>query len=294
VHNRESPEASDELIVGFPARLQTFWPRGWNGLMSSGWRRVSRDLRNRRYVDAYSAALVAFVLAVLSLAGDVVPDQLRWAALLAGVGLLVLRITIPDGTQGTLDEVLSDRFAFDVAPLTDRLRDAKEIWIFAPTAVNLLSAQNCEILRTGPLNRPDGAVRVVVLNPHNESAVELATHQLDDSLDYPIQDFRASLQATIRLLTAVGTWRVAGSFGYRLLDYNPGFSLVAIDPSARNGRLIVEFHGFHNEATSSRMHIEIYRGQSDHWYKYWTDQFDRIWEAASLPAGEDLPLGSPR
>ena len=52
MHNRESPEASDELIVGFPARSQAFWPRGWNGLMSSGWRRVSRDLRNRRYVDA--------------------------------------------------------------------------------------------------------------------------------------------------------------------------------------------------------------------------------------------------
>lgn len=74
--------------------------------MPSRWKRISQDLKNRRYVDAYSAAFVAFVafvLAVLSLLGDVVPDQLRWAALLAGVGL-----------------------------------NAKEIWIFAPTAINLL------------------------------------------------------------------------------------------------------------------------------------------------------------
>jgi hypothetical protein len=36
--------------------------------MSSGWRRIGRDLKNRRYVDSYSVAFVTFVLAVLSLA----------------------------------------------------------------------------------------------------------------------------------------------------------------------------------------------------------------------------------
>ncbi len=79
----------------------------------------------------------------------------------------------------------------------------------------------------------------------------------------------------------MAAWHVNGSFEYRLLDYNPGFSLVAIDPSARDGRLIVEFHGFHNEATSSRMHMELARQQSDHWYAYWSEQFNRIWEAAA-------------
>ena len=258
--------------------------------MSSGWRRVGHDIKNRRYVDAYSAAFVAFVLAVLSLVGDIVPDQLRWAALLAGVGLLVLRITIPDGSRVNFDELLNDRFAFDANPLTNRLKNAKEIWVFAPTAVNLLSAHNCEILRTGPLCRPDGAVRVVVLDPANDVAVKLATHQLDDSVDYPVQDFSASLQATTHMLETMTAWQVNGSIKYRLLDYNPGFSLVAIDPNTRNGRLIVEIHGFHNEATSSRMHIELTRQQSDHWYSYWAEQFNRIWEAASLDGDEDRVL----
>jgi len=259
--------------------------------MSPGWRRIGRDLKNRRYIDSYSVAFVTFVLAVLSLVGEVVPDRLRWAALLAGVGILVLRITIPDSWGGTVDELLSDRFAFDANPLSDRLMNAKEIWIFAPTAVNLLSAHHCELLRTGPLRRPDGVVRVVVLDPANNAAVQLATRQLDDSLDYPIQDFSTSLDTTVRLLGAVAAWRTSGSFEYRLLDYSPGFSLVAIDPSARNGRIIVEFHGFHNEATSSRMHIEIARNQSDRWYTYWTEQFNRIWETASPQTSENLGPG---
>lgn len=254
--------------------------------MSAGWRRIGRDLKNRRYIDAYSIAFVALVLAVLSLVPDIVPDQLRWAALLAGVGILVLRITIPDSLAGTIDELLNDRFAFDNNPLSERIKNAAEVWIFAPTAVNLLSAHNCELLRTGVLNKPDGSLRVVVLDPANEAAVRLATRQLDDSLDYPVQDFGASLQSVIRQLRAMASWQVRGSFDYRLLDYNPGFSIVAIDPTTRSGRVIVEFHGFHNEATSSRMHIEIPRKQSDHWYAYWTDQFNRIWEAASSPTSE--------
>lgn len=250
--------------------------------MSTWWHRIGHDLKERRNLDAYSIACVTFVLAVLSLVPSIVPDELRWAALLGGVGILVWRITIPERAPGTMDDLLNNRFAFDKLPLSERLRDAKEVWIFAPSAINILSAHNCELLRTGVLSKSDGIVRVVVLDLENETAVQLAKRQLDDSLDYPLQDFRASLQATMRQLDIMASWQLKGSFGYRVLDYNPGFSLVSIDPTAGKGHVIVEFHGFHNEATSSRMHIEISRRQSEQWYMYWSDQFSRIWET-SLP-----------
>ena len=258
--------------------------------MSRGWRRIGHDLKERRHIDAYSIGFIAFALAVLSLVPSIVPDELRWAVLLAGVGLLVLKITIPERLAGTIDDLLNDRFALDKMPLSERLRDAKEVCIFAPSAVNILSAHNCELLRTGILNRPDGIVRVVVLDLGNEPAVQLATRELDDSLDYPIQDFRASLEATMRQLGVMARWHLEGSFDYRILDYNPGFSLVCVDPTSRKGHVIVEFHGFHNEATSSRMHIEISRQQSEHWYTYWTDQFSRIWDASMPPAENPRPI----
>ncbi len=252
-------------------------------MASPGWRRVARDLRDRRFIDVYSVAIVAFVLALVSLVGYG-SNQLRWTVVLAALGLLVLRITIPEtGPEASLDDVLRDRFAFDTVPLADRLRDAREVWIFAPSGVNLLTAHNCELLRAGLLSRSSGIVRVVVLDPSRDAAIDLATRQLDDSLDYPTQKFRASLEATIGKLEAMARWPVAGSFQYRMLAYNPGFSLVAVDPSTRGGRLIVEFHAFHNEATSSRMHVEFTRKQSDHWYTYWSDQFERIWGAAAPP-----------
>jgi hypothetical protein len=90
----------------------------------------------------------------------------------------------------------------------------------------------------------------------------------------------------MRQLGIMASWNLKGSFDYRILDYNPEFSFVSIDPASRKGNVIVEFHGFHNEATSSRMNIQKSRQQSKHWYTYWSDQFGRIWDA-SLPPTEN-------
>ena len=251
--------------------------------MKAALRRIGHDLRYLHNIDAYAVALLAFVFAVLSVAGDVLADNARWAVLFAGVGVLIFRLTIPDHYDGSPDDVLKDRSAFDDKPFPVRLREASELWVFAPSAINLLAPQNCGTIRTTLLANPDGVVRVVVLDPAAESAVQLTTQQLDDSLDFPTQMFPSSLEATLRQLHRMAAWQARGSFEYRLAGYNPGFSLVAIDPGTRQGVVIVEFHGFHNQVTNARMHIELTRTQSEQWYTYWLAQFERIWRAAQPP-----------
>lgn len=257
--------------------------------MLAAFRRIGRDLKRRRYLDAYAVAAIAFVFAVMTVVGDVVPEQLRWATLLAGVGLLVYRITLPETNTGAVDDFLNDRTAFDDNPLPNRLKAAREVWVFAPSAANILSANHCELLRRGPLSRPDGIVRVVVLDPSEEMAIQLATRQLDHSLDYPMQDFRTCLDTTLHQLRLMAGWPSSGNLQYGLIDYNPGFSMVALDPSAKHGCVIVEIHAFHNEATSSRMHFELTRHHSERWYSYWTEQFDHIWQVSRRPVEGAAP-----
>jgi len=55
---------------------------------------------------------------------------------------------------------------------------------------------------------------------------------------------------------------------------------TAVDPGTSRGVVIVEFHGFHNQVTNTRMHIELTRAESEQWYGYWIEQFERIWQAA--------------
>jgi hypothetical protein len=158
------------------------------------------------------------------------------------------------------------------------------LWVFAPSAVNFLSTDNCEILRRTVLGNTDGIIRIVVLDPNREDMIELAARQLDDSIDYPVQRLLPSLHTTIDRMTAMAGWSTKGDLEYRYLDYNPGFSLVAIDPTEKDGTVIIEFHAFHNEATSSRMHLELTRRDSQRWYSYWIGQFDHIWSEARPPA----------
>ncbi|GAA5154264.1 hypothetical protein GCM10023321_25790 [Pseudonocardia eucalypti] len=253
-------------------------------------RHIKADFLHLRNIEAYAAAAVAAVLAPLAIIGDLVPVNVQWAALLAGVAVIVYRSAVPLGSPSQFDELAGDRDSFHGLPLRERWHNAREVWIFAPSAVNLLNSQHCDILRREVLSHADSVVRVIVLDPTNPAAIELAAHQLDDSLDYPMQEFAESLRTSVRQLGLMSKWQVAGSFEYGFIDYNPGFSLVVTDASRRSASLVVEFHAFHNETTHSRMHLELTPNTSERWFPYWVSQFDHIWERARKPETADSPF----
>jgi hypothetical protein len=227
------------------------------------------------------------VIAVLSQIDDVVNDDVRWAVVLAGVGILVFGMTLPGPDAPTsLDAHLHDRSRFDEEPLSKRLSNAREVCIYAPSAVNVLSA-HFDLLRRTVLARPDGALRVVVLDPDNHAGIRHAERYLDEAVDFPMHRMRESLVVTLRHLKGMSQWHVPGSVSWRLADLNPGFSLVGVDMDTPSGVVIVEFHGAHNVATGSRMHLEITRSSSDRWYMYWVDQFEAIWAASRPPAAPE-------
>lgn len=198
-------------------------------------RRIGDDIRHLRNIDAYAIAMVALVFGFFSAAGDVLPVNARWAVVLIGLSLLVFRMTLPEEYNCSVDDVLKDRTDFEKTSFSSRLRHARELWIFAPSAVNLLTPQTCDAIRSTLLDDSDGVVRIAVLDPRADAAVGIATRQLDESLDLPSQLFPSSLGTTILQLKRMAGWKTKGSFEYRLLDYNPGFSMIVIDPSARHG-----------------------------------------------------------
>ncbi|MEU8247244.1 hypothetical protein [Nonomuraea sp. NPDC048916] len=251
-------------------------------------RRVLRDVRERRNIDAYVIALLSVVFAVLTLIGDQVSDQYKWAVLLAGIGVLVHRITVPHGGGTPAERVLGDRNTLQRIPLKDRLDTSREVWMFAPSGVNLLSEDHCAAIRTTVLNRHDGVVKVVILDPGAGASVEIATRQLDGGLEFPLQSLPDSIATTLLRMDAMASWQVPGKREFRVFGYNPGFSLVAFDPGRAGGTVIVETHGVGNTATPSRMHLELSRQTDAHWYHYWIDQFDHIWRA-SKPVGDPPP-----
>lgn len=236
-------------------------------------KQVLGDLRRGRFIDLYATTLVALVFAVLLLVGADLPDGVRWSVLFAGLGFLLLRAAFANHRE---DRFL-DRSDYDRNPISEGLRNAKDVWIFAPVGSNFLTEERCDILRRGPLAKDDGNVRVVVLKQFDSH--DPISEQLDALLDHPVQKAADSLRETRARLASMEHWSVIGTFAYGDIAFNPGFSMVAVDPHSAGGYVNVEFHGFRNDAIRSRMHVHLTRGDGA-WYTYWLDQFEAIWRSA--------------
>jgi hypothetical protein len=256
---------------------------------------LRQDVRERRNLDTYVATLIALVFAALSIVGDIVPESLKWSAVFAALGMLLFRITLPARPATPVERLIGNRDAFVETPFPELIRNATQLWVFGPSAINLLSQGNCESIRRALFDKGTSDVRIVLLDPGEAGAVALAVRHLDESLDFPGQDFESALAASVHQLERMTAWDNAGHFDYRFVGYNPGFSLVAVDPTSRDGRVIVEFHGFRNETTGSRMHLTLTRRDSDEWFQYWTRQFEEIWTSSRTPEGSPtFASGPPR
>jgi hypothetical protein len=232
-------------------------------------RSISSNIRAGRHLEAYAIFLIGVTLVILGLIG-IVGATVQLSAILLALSFLVFHTTVEiSNRRSSLDQVLRGRD--DFGPFSKLLPGVRDLRIYGPTAVNVLinSADIRRfILDTG------GLVRVIVL-ADQEEAVKATGIQLDDNLDLA-QTLHASFEILRKLQEKAG-------FSYRLLPFNPGFSLIIVNANAADGYAIFESHGFMDDNIADRMHIMIRRRESPHWFAYWLGRFDAMWGAAIPP-----------
>jgi hypothetical protein len=242
-------------------------------------KRVLTDIKKRQNIEIYAIGFGAFVVAIASLFGDAIlanlGDNVVNSMMLAALGLLVLAISTPQKDKSALDDYLDDRS--NLGAFADRLQGARKLYIYAPSAANILHGDNAEVIRREIISKKDGDLRVIIQNPDKEAAVDILVDQLDRSLEFQVQHLPEELQRTIRQFKLIHSWDLPGHTELKMLDYSPGFSMVMIDPDRNNGQIIVEVHGYQNESTRSRMHIVITKKESERWFVYWQHQFETMW-----------------
>ncbi len=232
-------------------------------------RRVITDISAGRQIEAYALTIIALGVTVATMLDDALSLDVQMAVLLAGVGLLVFKTTIPVEKEIDLDRVLRDRQSYGA--LRDFIRGGHEFLIAAPSAVNVLMSSpdiEREILDRG------GKMRVLLQDIDQTASVAILHQQLDKMshlLENDVARSTTILEALMRQHKHVD---------FRLTPFSPGYSLIIVDPDGRDGRLIVEFFGYSADSINDRMHIEIHRHQSQYWFEYWTKQFEIMWEKA--------------
>lgn len=244
-------------------------------------RRIINDIGHRKNIEAYATSFAVLLFAIGSFFFDAVPQNLQFAALLAGIALLVFKTTDPASTQSmSLEDVLKDRN--DYGKFSDFIRGAKSLSIYGASNMNVLREMDDierEILDRG------GKVRVLIQDPLQEASVSILVRQLDKTYD-----LRRDLEMAQLILHRMQERRPTPNLQHRFVPYSPGFSLAVVNAGESDGRLVVEFYGYENKAIKERMHIQIDQHQSPRWFDYWTKQFELMWESARLPESQSKAL----
>lgn len=228
-------------------------------------RRILDDIVNFRNVDAYVVAFLGIIMVVLGVLNP--PDnQIYLLVVTAGMVVLLFRETTPPSKDVDLDSVLHTRQTYK--PLREFLQGAKTVWICGPSNYNVLrdASLQREVLERG------GEVRVLLQNPEETASMNILRQQLD-----PTSDLDHDIRGSLLLLDKM---RTNGKAAYKLLPYNPGFSMLIVNPTSGDGYLTLEFFGFHNKLIDERMHIVIERRSSQYWFEYWTKQYQTMWDAS--------------
>src|SRR5215213_1528557 len=121
-------------------------------------RRVVNDLKNLRNVDAYVVGAIGIALILIDVLGTVDLNSYL-SVMTAALVVMLLRTTAPAKKEVDLDAVLLDRQSY--TPLRDFIHGAKVLWIYGPSAVNVLreSASIKTVLDNG------GEVHVMLQDP---------------------------------------------------------------------------------------------------------------------------------
>lgn len=244
---------------------------------------IINNIRHGKYIENYVITALALVLALLTTV-DVATPQLQQSVVLAALALLVYNLTTTSPRTAvplTLDHFLHDRS--DFIPFADLIKDAKTLWIYAPSGISVLSDMHMRLIQQKILSRPDGEFRIMIQDPQETEAIKILVNHIDKNVKFPLQDMPDALRRATSILEKLDSWPKEGRFEYRYLPFNPGFSLVVVDPYQKDGRAIVEFYGFSHDYVTSRMHLQITRADSDRWFSYWVEQFPDMWEAARIP-----------
>jgi hypothetical protein len=237
-------------------------------------RRIADDIGEGRHREAYAVFLLGVVLVVLGLA-DAASIRVLVSAVLLAVTFLVFQTTRTAGDRPPgLDSVLQSRD--DFGAFSQLLPGVRDLRVYGPTAVNVLV--NAADIRRFVLDQ-GGRVQMIVQNGGAEELRRTA-EQLDNTLDLA-STWRSSLNTLERMSQAAG-------FEYRVLPFNPGFSLVVVNADSPRGYVIFESHGFQDSNIADRMHLVIRRDESKRWFDYWVGRFEAMWAAARppMPASE--------
>jgi hypothetical protein len=130
-------------------------------------------------------------------------------------------------------------------------------------------------------------IRIMLIDPDSLAPNMSAQRSTSpDDTDYYLVRLEATLREIAYLFRSweefkrlAGTSSRSGSLVVRLLSYAPSFELISLDSNQSTGVLFVEIY-IHKFGYSTPPTFDLNAHRDGIWYKFFTEQFEQMWEAA--------------
>ena len=172
--------------------------------------------------------------------------------------------------------VLLDRDQY--IPFRELTASARKICLVGPTLVFLFNDFS-DYFRDIKLSKHGATIQAIILDAES-SAVESAAK----CIDLPLEKIKREIEDTKLFVSSILQTKGGlkdGKIELRTLSTSLNFSMVLIDPEMPNGKIFVEFIGYHAGVRNSP-HIELIRSRDEKWYEHFLQQYNHIHEDSEV------------
>ncbi|MFG2759308.1 hypothetical protein [Streptomyces wuyuanensis] len=246
--------------------------------------RISTILRDALHsLDLYATLAAAITFAILGITGKASQEVVTSGilAVLALVGFSLLRIRsqsdrinealVDVGTRPSADRFFTE--VDDSDEIKRMISSSREVWLHGWTLELHLVSYAGEIRRAVARGVH---VRILVIEP-SSTAMTVAASEADNR---SAGELSSNLEANLRRLLTPPSGRVSGQLEVRTLTHVPHYTVIASDPSAAQGKIIMRIATFQADHWQ-RPTFAVTRQHDSGWYEFFKTQFDKKWESAT-------------
>ncbi|WP_143662325.1 hypothetical protein [Streptomyces sp. Amel2xC10] len=202
-------------------------------------------------------------------------------AVLALVGFSLLRIRAQsDKVNDSLESIgtrpSSDRFftaVDDGDEIKRMISSSREVWLHGWTLELHLVSYTSEIRKAVARGVH---VKILVIEP-GSTAMAVAASEAENR---SASELSSNLEANLRRLLALTSGPASGRLEIRTLTHVPHYTVIASDPSADQGKIIMRIATFQADHWQ-RPTFSVTRQNDTKWYEFFKTQFDKKWESAT-------------
>lgn len=166
--------------------------------------------------------------------------------------------------------ILLDRGKY--MPFNEITYSAQEIYLVGPSLVNLFN-QWATYFKDIKLREQGATIQAIILDPQSPAVKSAANcvNQSQDTLRNEIRNTKLLVGSILKSMAGLKK----GKLELRTLSTYLNFSMVLIDPEKPNGKIFVEFIGYH-AGMHNVPHIELTPSRDKEWYQFYLDQYKNI------------------